>query len=79
MGNVIFILQIKKSGWRRPNGDVAVINALSSKLMLFSIHPTWFNLLILFHEMKQLWKQIEGSFSGKVKVSLQSHGPQIFC
>lgn len=54
MGNVIFILQIKKSGWRRPNGDVAVINALSSKLMLFSIHPTWFNLLILFHEMKQL-------------------------
>lgn len=54
MGNVVFILQMKESGWRKPNRDPAVINALSSKQLPFSTLPAWFNLLILFHELQQL-------------------------
>lgn len=46
-----FILQMKEL---RPNGDTAVINALSSKQLPFSTLPTWFNLLISFHELQQL-------------------------
>lgn len=64
MGNVVFILQMKEL---RPNGDMAVINALSSKQLPVSTLPTWFNLLISFHELQQLWKQIERACSGKAK------------
>lgn len=51
MGNVVFILQMKEL---RPNGDMAVINALFSKQLPVSTLPTWFNLLISFHELQQL-------------------------